>query len=295
MIQQAVPVIFIIGPTASGKTGVSYELAKFLGGQVINADVGQFYAPLSVGTAKPAWKDHVITGHLFDVCVEPEDFSVVAYRSMVIEKITKLQREGIVPIVVGGSLFYIQSLLFPPKDLAVVENSLGYVHDQKPLLATWDDLYAIDPVRARQIHPHDQYRILRALELWRATGLPPSQLEPTFSFDFSAYFLLLNPPLERLEVVIEQRARQMFHNNLWLDEAAALLGTPWEEFIRTKGLLGYDLIFDALRSAVPLDKEKLLSEIILITRQYAKRQRTFLGTLTKKILTLKKQAFTRSS
>ncbi|MBM3887060.1 tRNA (adenosine(37)-N6)-dimethylallyltransferase MiaA, partial [Candidatus Dependentiae bacterium] len=100
-MQQTIPVLFVIGPTASGKTTISYELAKMCGGQVINIDVGQLYKPLKIGTAKPDWQSHIIKGHLFDICEKAEDFSVMQYRKAVLEKINELQTKGIVPIVVG--------------------------------------------------------------------------------------------------------------------------------------------------------------------------------------------------
>lgn len=280
-----VPVIFIVGPTASGKTHVSYELAKLLGGQVINADVGQFYAPLSIGTAKPDWQSNVIKGHLFDVCHEPIDFTVVQYRQMVLKKISELQAQGIIPVVVGGSLFYVQSLFFPPINLgASSEENANYVQGER----SWEQLAVIDPVRAEQLHPNDAYRINRALDIWAMTGVLPSRLQPTFQFNDSAIIISLEPLRNLLQERIIARTHSMLNRDGWIEEAAKFLDTPWEKFICSKGLLGYDFIFDYLRNGKK-DSAALAEQIIIETRQYAKRQMTFLQGFFKKILSLKQQ------
>ena len=280
------PVIFIVGPTASGKTLVSYELAKLLGGQVINADVGQFYAPLVVGTAKPDWQNHVIKGHLFDICQEPVDFTVVQYRQMVLEKINELQAQGIIPIVVGGSLFYVQSLFFPPVSLD--GDSTSSLSESRNYAGGWEQLAAIDPARAEQLHPHDTYRINRALDIWATTGILPSQLQPTFQFNDSAVIISLQPSRDVLEQRIITRTRIMLDCDGWVAEAEKFLDTPWESFICSKGLLGYDFIFNHLR-ATKKDFALLTEQIIIETRQYAKRQMTFLQGFFKKVLALKQQ------
>ena len=294
-MQKSIPVVFVIGPTASGKTSVSYEIAKLCGGQIVNADVGQFYAPLAVGTAKPAWRDHVIKAHLFDICDEPKDFSVVQYRSVVLDKIRELQTKGIVPVVVGGSLFYVQSLFFPP--ITIQSGSNALVPGSSPGQAlraaanatlSWHTLSSIDSVRAAQIHPNDHYRIKRALDIWATTGMLPSQLEPTFNFSASCYIVSLEPEKHVLRDRIEQRTKEMLEKDGWIEEAQQLLDTDWEPFVRTKGLIGYDLIFDALRAGTATP-ETLQALIALQTTQYAKRQMTFLRSMTKKIFSLSKQ------
>lgn len=282
-MQKPVPVIFVIGPTASGKTAISYEIAKACGGQIINADVGQFYTPLSIGTAKPAWDQHVIKAHLFDICDNPTDFSVVQFRSLVLEKVRELQVQGIIPIVVGGSLFYTQSLFFPPKDLGR--------HVEVPLIIeeySWDFLKKIDSQRASQIHPTDHYRVRRALDIWASSGVLPSLLEPSFNFNDPVYILSLTPEREILRRRIEERSRIMLCQEGWIEEARRVKGSEWEPFIRLKGLIGYDLLFDALEAGT-LNSDHLISQISIQTWQYAKRQLTFLRAFTKKMLALKNQ------
>lgn len=277
------PVIFVVGPTASGKTSVSYEIAKLCGGQVINADVGQFYTPLRVGTAKPAWQDHVIKAHLFDICSTPIDFSVVQYRTLVISKIRELQSNGIIPIVVGGSFFYVASLFFPPTDLSSCTTEQRIVKE-----FSWDFLAKIDPNRAAQIHRNDMYRINRALNLWSQSGILPSALQPKFNFTDVAYIVALEPERAVLRKRITDRSMQMLELEGWIEEASNFLNTPWEDFIRKKGLLGYDIIFDALKEG-NINLSSISSTIIQQTDQYAKRQLTFFRGFLKKILTIQDQ------
>ncbi len=278
------PVLFVVGPTASGKTDLSYELAHLCGGQVINADSAQFYKPLAIGTAKPDWQAHPIKAHLFDICTEPQDFSVVAYRARLIQTIHELHNQGIMPIVVGGSLFYVQSLFFPPHEL---ENTQT-VGDHEDF--SWDYLYSIDPARAQALHPHDTYRVRRAIEIWLRTGIQPSQFVPTFEFPFPTYLIALNPNRKVLWERIERRSRIMIHESGWIEEAKNVMDTPWESFITEKGFIGYEKIFNFLRQDSSLQNyAKVVDEIIIETRQYAKRQETFLRGFTKKILALKQQ------
>lgn len=278
----SIPVIFVVGPTASGKTAVSYELAKIVGGQIINADVGQFYQKLKVGTAKPDWQSHPVKSYLFDICSEPVDFSIVQYRMVVLNKIKELQRDGIVPIVVGGSFFYVSSLFFPMR-----EKSLPASMDND-FEVSWELLQSIDPIRASQIHPHDFYRIKRALTIWYESGKIPSSLEPVFDFAESAYILGLTPPKDVLQKRIKDRTYQMLEHEGWIAESQDILGTEWEGFVRKKGLLGYDIIFDALlNNQVNIDL--LAPRIIQETEQYAKRQMTFYRGFVKKIISLQHQ------
>lgn len=110
-------VFIITGPTASGKTAFADQLAQLLDCEVINVDVGQFYTPLSVGTAKPDWKKFAYPCHLFDILDEPKDLTVVQYRTMVLEKVKEIQNRGRTPVLVGGSLFYIKSIFSHPISL----------------------------------------------------------------------------------------------------------------------------------------------------------------------------------
>ena len=105
--------IIIYGPTAVGKTDFAEALAQRINGEIINADAAQFYTPLTIGTAKPDWRKAPVPYHLFDICDEPNNYSVAAYRADVERAVTSIASRGKIPIIVGGSGFYIHSLFFP--------------------------------------------------------------------------------------------------------------------------------------------------------------------------------------
>jgi len=286
--------LIITGPTASGKTQLSEMLAGDISCEIINADVGQFYKPLSVGTAKPNLNQIKYTHHLFDLIDAPEDLSVVKYRQLISDTVENICNSGKTPIIVGGSLFYIKSLFFPPAQLEAMCQDVVQLetpadpsihalraHSGRAAGEGWELLQKIDPERAAKIHPNDGYRVNRALEIWRKTGQKPSMYKPCFEPIFNAMIVFVCPTQEILNQRIYQRTEQMIKEGGWIEEARGLLGTEWEDFVRAKGLIGYPEIFDwisckQLRSCGDKNNlNELINVIHLKTTQYAKRQKTF--------------------
>ncbi|MBD3273317.1 tRNA (adenosine(37)-N6)-dimethylallyltransferase MiaA [Candidatus Dependentiae bacterium] len=263
-------VILISGPTASGKTDLSLEVGNFLPVEIINADMGQFYTPFSIGTAKPDWKKQKIKHHLFDILNTPKDLSVAEYTELVKEKINLVWKKNKIPVIVGGSLFYIKSLFFPPKKIKKINQCISF-EDQN----LWELLNKIDPIRASHIHPNDEYRLKRALDIWKETGLKPSQIKPDFSPFFNSFFIHLNLEKDVLYKRIEKRTKKMFDLG-WVKEVEKILGSDWESFFLKKGLIGYKNIVDWIKNGK--DKKQfdcLVEEVIKETKLYAKRQKTF--------------------
>lgn len=279
------PITIVIGPTASGKTDFSYKLAETINGEIINADLGQFYVPLTVGTAKPDWQSHHIKAHLFDNINTPEDFTVHDYAKQVKKIIAEIIRRGKTPIIVGGSLFYVKSLLFPtlPLVLNKENNNVASVpiqdiaHDQ-----LWQELYDIDPLRAGNIHPNDIYRLQRALHIWNTTKTLPSLYNPQFNPDFSFLLIALNPEKSVLTERICSRTQIMLDQG-WIEEAKQLIDTSWEAFINKKGMIGYQEIFEWLRNQNQAELGEVIKKIQTNTLQYAKRQITFMKSFLKQI------------
>lgn len=278
--QQKKPfVIIVTGPTASGKTEFSYELAKHLPIEIINADSGQFYTPLSIGTAKPDWKAQATPAHLFDISDKPSDITVHEYYKLVQEKIDQITIRKNTPCIVGGSLFYLKSLLFPTENLpAPSKRALELVAAIKPQ-ARWAILHTIDPVRAQAIHPNDHYRLERALLIWFTTQRLPSTYRPQYNPSFNALVIAITPPKELLRKRIDKRTLEMIHDGGWVNEAKSLLKTPWQPFIERKGLIGYKELFEWLSSTNKSSLEKVITLIQQETRRYAKRQITFINGL----------------
>lgn len=278
-------VLIIAGPTSSGKTDLSLKISETLNTEIINIDVGQFYKPLSIGTAKPDWKNQKVKHHFFDIINQPKDLSVYEFNKIVLNKINEIYQKGKIPILVGGSLFYIKSLFFPPQELKQVENKKIEKFNNLTSEQLWEKLNEIDPARASSIKKNDLYRIKRALQIWQTTGIKPSKYHPRFEPKFNARILFLDIDKEILKERINKRTDEMIKIG-WVKEVESLLNTKWEQFLETKKLIGYAQIIQWLQ-----EKKNDLNELIKIiqtkTWQYAKRQLTFWKSFKK---TLKEEA-----
>ena len=176
-------VIAIVGPTASGKTALSVELAKAIDGEVINGDAMQVYKRLDIGTAKITEEEMGgIPHHLFDVKEPDEPFSVAAYQTEVRHWIQEIQSRGKTPIIVGGTGLYVQAVLYDFRfteeaaDLEVRER-LEKELVEKGAELLYERLVRIDPQSAEKIHPNNHRRLVRALEIIEVTGQTKGEQE----------------------------------------------------------------------------------------------------------------------
>jgi tRNA dimethylallyltransferase len=273
------PCIIITGPTASGKSDFAEKLALQCDSFIINADMGQCYTPLTVGTAKPDLNNVPVPCYLFDILDKPVDFSVMAYRKHVLELMSKSQT----PVIVGGSLFYLKSLFFSPQEHPEVEQKAPPIDVTLSTTQLWEKLFTIDPVRAKALYKEDRYRIVRALMIWQKTGLLPSTLSPLFDPPKQPVIIVaLLPNRSVLQERVIARTHMMF--DAWIQEARSLYQTEWQEFIVKKGLIGYSDIFDWFDRGTP-EKERnhIIDTIIIKTMQYAKRQVTFFKSFEKQV------------
>lgn len=275
------PILIITGPTASGKSALASDVAKKLNGEIINADVGQFYEPLTIGTAKPLWKESLEPCHLFDILDKPVDLSVARYRSMVINLVHQIYSRGKLPIIVGGSGFYIKSLFYPPLEQTInppeVTSSFKRTTFSADTENLWEKLNAIDPIRAKALHHHDLYRIQRALDIWETTGQVPSSFMPRLIPPFSANILFLDPDIKKLENLISLRTRSMIFEAGWIEEAQELINTPWDDFVRKKNMIGYTQLIEWIQAGSQKNTlSDVIDSIVIETRQYARRQGIFL-------------------
>ena len=271
MVQRTV--LIVIGPTGVGKTDFVDTLAEQFSIEVINGDMGQMYAPFAIGTAKPNWKKALVPHHLFDILSDPIYFSAKKYRDLVMALIQKIWDKNKVPVIVGGSSFYLLSLFFPPLES-------GGVPPVYPDTDIWKQLYAIDPKRAQQIDPHDTYRIKRALDIWYATGIAPSCYVPEFDPFASCHIVWLSRDRKDLYDRINKRVESMMRAG-WIAEVQSLVASEWEPFLRKKKIIGYDLIFDYLAGV--FTQKELLERIQKKIRNYAKRQITFWRSFKEKL------------
>ncbi len=274
-------VLIIYGPTGVGKTDLALAIAQQVPAEIINMDVGQFYTPLSIGTAKPDWKNQPIPHHLFDIIDTPINYTVSDYRLVAYEKIKEISARGKLPIVVGGSGFYLHALLFlSPVPVQVSSGTYIKKYDDHDI---WQELHKIDPVRAEAIDKSDTYRIERALDIWYATGKLPSSFAPIYKPEVDYTIVFVERDREELRNRITARVLEMFRQG-WIEETEKLIGSPWQQFIRKKNLIGYREIFDYLASEKSSAAFSRMVELISTqTCQYAKRQFTFWRKLEREI------------
>lgn len=272
-------VYIIVGPTASGKTEFSYTIARQMQGEIINGDSVQAVSPLSIGTAKPDYKKSDIPHHLFDTISTPTTMTVVEYRQQVIDTVQDLIKRNKVPLIVGGSFFYIKSLFFPPvRHVSVMSNKEAKERVAAlPKEGRWKLLNTIDAQRAACIHPNDEYRIMRALEVWFLTGTQPSRLQPPFKPPFRATILCLSPERPVLFERINARTEKMIFEGGWIEEAERIMQDPlWRSFIEQKGFIGYPELFSWIeKGKKEEDIRSIITTIQQQTRDYAKRQEVF--------------------
>lgn len=277
-------IIVISGATATGKSDLAIQIAKQVGGEIINADIGSWYTPLTIGTAKPDWRNQDVPHHLFDILDEPQNFTVVQFRQRVIGLSQDIWGRGKTPIIVGGSAFYVKALWYRQGDIpdaTVIQNVLHNSH--KTTQELWDELMRIDPIRAARLHQNDRYRVVRALAIHQVTGQAPSNFEPVF--DPIAHMVGIVCARDRQELYdrINKRVLVMLEDG-WIEEVMKLVGTEWAGFLEDKKIIGYDDILHYLQTDKSFKKyQELVSIIQQKTRNYAKRQNTFLTKLQKEI------------
>ena len=289
-------VIILHGPTGVGKTECADYLASVLPVEFVNSDMGQLYVPLSIGTAKPDWRSSDTPHHLFDLLDAPEYFSVSRYREKLKQVLETIWDKKKIPLIIGGSSYYVMSLFFPPApSLRPCPAKLLAKHGRtgppsEPARAIemseysnekiWKKLHEIDPERANQIDPSDRYRIERALDIWQSTGAKPSEYMPVYDPIADYYFIWITRDRDELYQRINERVEAMIHEG-WIEEVKGLRGTEWEPFLRKKKIIGYTEILDYVDGKIPYNK--IISAIQKRTRNYAKRQTTFWRMLKKKL------------
>lgn len=270
--------LIISGPTGVGKTDFVHALTESISCSVtiINGDMGQMYTPLRIGTAKPDLQKEKQPHRLFDILNEPKDFTVMQYRALLCHELERAWMQKRLPIIVGGSGFYLKSLLFPPIS-HVTSHSENNRSESDKTEAQWQKLHAIDPVRAQAIHPHDVYRVERALSLWKQSRSLPSEYKPLFDPPGTFFFLFLNRDRDDLYSRINERTRHMFHDG-WIAEVEQL-SLEWRVFLKEKKIIGYPEIIAFLEK--PGNIQEVITTIQSKTRAYAKRQITFWRSLQK--------------
>jgi tRNA dimethylallyltransferase len=276
------PAVFLMGPTASGKTDLAMYLLQHLPFEIISVDSAQVYRHLDIGTAKPSVEELRQAPHRLIDIVEPDQaYSAAEFRRDALETMAQISEAGRIPLLVGGTGLYFRALLYGLSELPAADPGLRARLEQEARLRGWADMHRrlaeVDPAAARRIHPNDPQRIQRALEVYELTGRPLSEqqrgaTEPTLPY---RVLKLARAPRDRelLRERIARRFDRMLERGLE-GEVRGLLArglTPAASAMRS---VGYRQVLNYLLGE--WDYATMRERGIIATRQLAKRQLTWL-------------------
>jgi tRNA dimethylallyltransferase len=288
LVASKAPLVVIVGPTASGKTDFSLRLARFIaetssehgweGAEIINADSRQLYCQLNVGTAKITQEEAgTIPHHLIDILDPKEEVTVAHYQEKAYRVIDEILSRKRVPVLVGGSMLYVSAVMdglqplpsAPPELRKKIEEE----YDKDDGWSLFDRLQQVDPKTAAAFDKMNKVYVVRAMELYEMTGLPPSSLKKTVPPPYQILALGVHRPRPELMERIEERTRTMLANG-WVEEVEGLIDrgyTPQDPAMKSHG---YKEIMAWLRGE-ERDRSELERVIAAKTKQYAKRQMTW--------------------
>ncbi len=273
----------ITGPTASGKTALSLDLAKMLSAEIISCDSMQIYKGMDIGTAKATAEERAeIPHHLIDFISPDESYSVESYRAEAIRLAKELTERGRLPIFVGGTGLYIDSVMrggaqdAPQSDPAYRDAILQSVKTDEDITALWERLRLVDPESAEKIHKNNVKRVIRALEIYDKTGCPKSKLDKESVRERGEVFVgMITIDFHNRDLLYERVDRRvdiMMSEGL-VDEVKALYEQGYLREGTAAQAIGYKEIVEYLEGRCSLDEA---SEMIkLSSRRYAKRQLTW--------------------
>ena len=271
-------VLVICGATASGKTSLAEECAKKLNTEVISADSQLIYKGLNVGTAKPTAEEMCgVKHHMIDIVEPTESFNVGNYRETALPIMKKLLSENKIPVICGGTGFYINSLLF---DLSYgniegseeVRRRYAEFLDQNGKEALFERLKEVDPETAEKLHVNDVKRVIRALEIYELSGKKKSEQHDNMVSAFDYLAVAINFKREELYDRINKRVDTMLENGL-VEEVEGLLSRGIDEKYQCMQAIGYKEVLACLKNG---NLHSTMSDIIKQnTRHYAKRQMVF--------------------
>ena len=277
-------IIAVVGPTASGKTSLSIALAKELGGEILSCDSMQIYRDMDIGTAKPSAEEQDgVPHHLIDIAAADEPFSCAEYAALAKNKIAEVASRGKLPIFCGGTGLYLDGVLRGGNSYEKTENDPIYRAELEQVAAEQGAetvhamLAAVDPDAAQATHPNNVKRVIRALEIYRTTGVTKTELDRRsvqVESEYDALVLGLRfPDTEELYERINLRVDLMIEQGL-LDECRRLMEAGvFERSATAAQAIGYKELFPYLRGELPL--KNCVETLKMATRRYAKRQMTW--------------------
>ena len=275
------PLVILVGPTAVGKTAASIGLAKALNGEIISGDSMQIFRGLDIGTAKITKEEmQGVPHHLIDIKEPWETFSVAEFKRLADEAIADIHARGKLPIIVGGTGFYINSVLYE-YHFGEADTDEAYRAELEQYAeahgneALWNILQEKDPDSAAKLHSNDTKRVIRALEVLHVTGIPASERQSIVdkqTMRYNAVYIALNMPREVLYDRINRRVDIMIQDGLEAEVRTALAnGTEQDALSMTS--IGYRQMIQYFNEEISFDRAVEL--IKRDTRHFAKRQLTW--------------------
>ncbi|MDD5084550.1 MAG: tRNA (adenosine(37)-N6)-dimethylallyltransferase MiaA, partial [Candidatus Omnitrophica bacterium] len=272
-------ILFLVGPTASGKTEISVKLARRLGAEIISADSMQVYRGMDIGTDKPSSTERrIVPHHMINILSTSENFSVFDFRRRSLDAILKIEKKRRLPLVVGGSGLYIKAILDglseQPGASSRLRGRLRRLAAEKGLGFLYSRLEKLDPGAACRINSNDERRIIRALEVYELSKRPLTEWERRTSpleelgYEARVYGLLWDRPA--LYKRVEERVEKMFDAGL-VKEARRLFKKRLSQTARQA--VGYKELFGYFRGEKTLEEAK--EEIVKDTRHLVKKQMTW--------------------
>ena len=277
------PAILLMGPTASGKTDLAVELVRRFPLEIVSVDSALVYREMDIGTAKPGPDVLSEAPHrLIDILDPAENYSAAQFREDALREMAQISAAGRVPLLAGGTMLYFRSLEQGLSELPRADPGLRAEIEAQARRRGWqslhDELARVDPTAAARIHPNDPQRLQRALEVYRLSGVPLSELQQRRSagaFPYRALRLALLPvDRERLHERIERRFENMLEQGL-INEVAHLYERGDLDLSRpSMRAVGYRQVWRHLDGEY--DRDEMSRQAVVATRQLAKRQMTWL-------------------
>ena len=274
--------IFLMGPTASGKTDLAIQLRQHLPVEVISVDSALIYRGMDIGTAKPSKAELALAPHrLIDICDPAESYSAANFRTDALREMQEISAQGKIPLLVGGTMLYYKALLEGLSPLPSADEKVRSEIEAKSALIGWDGLHQelskIDPISAQRINPNDSQRINRALEVFYLTGKTLTELTAQKG-EALPYDILQFAIAPEQREVLHRRIEQRFHKMIELgfqQEVEKLYRRPdLNENLPSIRCVGYRQMWEYLRG--DYDHDEMVFRGICATRQLAKRQITWL-------------------
>ena len=274
--------IFLMGPTASGKTDLAIQLRQQLPVEVISVDSALIYRGMDIGTAKPSQAELALAPHrLIDICDPAESYSAANFRTDALHEMQEISAQGKIPLLVGGTMLYYKALLEGLSPLPSADEKVRSEIEAKAALIGWgglhQELIKIDPISAQRINPNDSQRINRALEVFYLTGKTLTELTAqkgeALPYDI-LQFAIAPEQREVLHLRIEQRFHKMIELGFQQEVEKLYRRPDLNENLPSIRCVGYRQMWEYLRG--DYDHDEMVFRGICATRQLAKRQITWL-------------------